>query len=118
MPLADVYLVKFSSSACFAACLMRSGVGKSGSPTPRSMTLTPCDRSLSAAITTAAVDDSFVSRARVETGNVPACDAVVLILYQLIFHAFDYGMWHEPFDRAAEQKDLFDQARADVRILF
>src|SRR5215510_10229439 len=114
MPLAEVYLVKFSSSARFAACLMCSGVGKSGSPTPRSITLTPCERSLSAAITTAAVDDSFVSRARVETGNVVACDAFVLILYKLIFHAFDYGMGHETFNRAAEQEYFFDQTRADV----
>src|SRR5574341_457279 len=80
MPLAEVYLVKFSSSACLAAFLMCSGVGKSGSPTPRSMTLTPCERSFSAAITTAAVDDSFVSCARVETGNVDVDLAVVLIM--------------------------------------
>src|SRR5262245_3226176 len=113
MPLADVYLVKFSSSACFAACLIGSGVGKSGSPTPRSMTLTPCERSLSAAITTAAVDDSFVSCARVETGNAFA-SAVVLILYQFLFHSFDHGMGHETVNRAPEQEDLFDQARADV----
>src|SRR5882672_7711599 len=118
MPLAVVYLVKFSSSACFAACLMCSGVEKSGSPTPRSMTLTPCERSFSAAITTAANDDSFVSCARVETGNVAACDAVVLILYQPLFHTFDHGMGNETFNRAAEQEDLFDQARADVGILF
>jgi hypothetical protein len=40
---------------------------------------------LSAAITTAAVDDSFVSCERLDTGKGVACDAVVLITLLQIY---------------------------------
>ena len=41
IPLAGVYLVKSLSRASFAACLIYSGVGKSGSPAPKPITSFP-----------------------------------------------------------------------------
>src|SRR3990170_175326 len=58
MPGVGVYLVKLSCRAWMAACLMGSGVGKSGSPGPKSTTSTPCALSLSASLRTARVAET------------------------------------------------------------
>ena len=47
-----------------AACLMLSGVGKSGSPAPKSTTSTPCARSLSASAATFMVEDTLIEEMR------------------------------------------------------
>src|SRR3977135_1567455 len=57
MPPAGVYFDLFSSIALIPAFLMWSGVGKSGSPGPKSATSTPRDFSLSASAITAAVGE-------------------------------------------------------------
>src|SRR6266403_1468389 len=57
MPPAGVYFVLFSSIALIPAFLMWSGVGKSGSPGPKSATSTPRDLSFSASVITAAVGE-------------------------------------------------------------
>src|SRR5258707_15758708 len=57
MPGTGVYFVNSASSALWAAALMASGVPKSGSPAPKSMTSTPARRSLSTAAPTAMVAD-------------------------------------------------------------
>src|SRR5712692_5952062 len=57
MPPVGVYFDLFSSIALIAAILMWSGVGKSGSPGPKSAISTPRDFSLSASAITAAVGE-------------------------------------------------------------
>src|SRR2546421_6431430 len=57
MPPVGVYLVKFCSMARMAAFLMWSGVGKSGSPGPKSAISTPLALSLSASAITAEVGE-------------------------------------------------------------
>ena len=42
VPPVDVYFVLPARIASAAACLMLSGVSKSGSPAPKSTTFTPC----------------------------------------------------------------------------
>ena len=60
MPPVGVYFDLFSSIALIAAFLMWSGVGKSGSPGPKSATSTPRDFSLSASAMTAAVGEIWM----------------------------------------------------------
>jgi len=55
MPGVGVYFVKFSSIAAWAAVLMAPGVGKSGSPAPKSITSIPARRSLSTVAVTCIV---------------------------------------------------------------
>jgi hypothetical protein len=43
---------------------MLSGVGKSGSPAPKSTTSTPCVRNLSASAATFMVDDTLIKEMR------------------------------------------------------
>src|SRR5687768_4512338 len=57
MPPADVYFVRPAFIAAAAACLMFSGVSKSGSPAPKSQTFTPAARNASAACMAAIVAD-------------------------------------------------------------
>jgi len=59
MPPVAVYLVRFSSMALIAAFLMWSGVGKSGSPGPKSAMSTPLAFNCSAALITAAVAENL-----------------------------------------------------------
>ena len=66
MPPAAVYLVKLLSIARTAACLMFSGVGKSGSPAPSATTSTPARLSLAASAVTAMVADSLIRPTRSE----------------------------------------------------
>ena len=60
VPVLAVYLVKFASMARLPACLTCSGVGKSGSPAPRSMTSNPCLRRFSAATVPFMVGDDAI----------------------------------------------------------
>ena len=55
-----VYLVKLSSRARTAACLILSGVGKSGSPAPKATTSTPEAFKRPASAVTAMVADSLI----------------------------------------------------------
>src|SRR5215831_13052935 len=60
MPPVAVYFVLFSSMALMAAFLMCSGVGKSGSPGPKSATSTPRAFSFSASAITADVGEIWM----------------------------------------------------------
>ena len=60
VPPAGVYLVKLAASASTAACLILSGVGKSGSPAPKSTTSTPSRRRRSASAATFIVDETLM----------------------------------------------------------
>src|ERR1043165_7852284 len=70
MPPADVYFVRPAFMAAIAACLMFSGVSKSGSPAPKSQTFTPSARSLSAACIAAIVADDCMRATFSEAVNV------------------------------------------------
>ncbi len=60
IPPVGVYFVKFCSMARMAAFLMWSGVGKSGSPGPKSAMSTPLAFSLSASAMTAEVGEIWM----------------------------------------------------------
>ena len=65
----------YASMAAMAAFLMLSGVGKSGSPAPKSTTSTPSRRRRSASAATFMVDDSLMSEILSASSNV-ACMGV------------------------------------------
>src|ERR1041384_5231459 len=69
MPPADVYFVRPAFIAAVAACLMLSGVSKSGSPAPKSQTFAPAARKASAACIAAIVADDCIRATFLETGN-------------------------------------------------
>src|SRR5882724_2352292 len=73
MPPAGVYFDLFSSIALIAALLMWSGVGKSGSPGPKSAISTPRDFSFSASEITAAVGEICMRLMRSVNCTVAPC---------------------------------------------
>ena len=64
IPEASVYFVKSDSIASIAACFTNAGVGKSGSPGPKSTTSIPLARSVAAAFMTANVAEPATREAR------------------------------------------------------
>src|ERR1700683_3443297 len=79
MPAVAVYLVRSSRNAWTAACLMCSGVGKSGSPGPKSTTSTPLALRRSAAMITAAVGETEIRPTRLDnfkTVSLPLTELV------------------------------------------
>src|SRR4051794_29816772 len=64
VPETGVYLMTPLSSARTAACLMLSGVSKSGSPTPNAITSTPLALSAAARALTARVSDGWIFETR------------------------------------------------------
>ncbi len=74
-----VYFVKFSSMARRPAALTGSGVAKSGSPAPKSITSTPARRSRSTVAVTAIVGELAIravrSASRRAIMSSPACAA-------------------------------------------
>src|ERR1044071_7745522 len=69
MPALAVYFVRPARIARSAACLMFSGVSKSGSPGPKSHTSEPDARKLSAACIAASVADDCMRATFSETGK-------------------------------------------------
>src|SRR5215216_6367398 len=69
MPALDVYFVRPARIARSAACLMLSGVSKSGSPAPKSHTFAPAARNASAACIAAIVADDCMRATFSETGK-------------------------------------------------
>src|SRR4030095_2055865 len=101
-----VYFVKLASMAACAAAPMCFGVGKSGSPAPKSITSTPCAFSFNASAATFIVGDTpifLVRSASIRSG--PQGFARELLLAQPLLHAFG----DESVDRSAERNDFFDQ---------
>src|SRR6266478_3768180 len=84
MPVACVYLVKLLAMAETAAALMLSGVGKSGSPAPKSTTSTPSRRRRSASAATFMVDDSLMRETRSARSRV-ACMEGIKVLLEVVF---------------------------------
>src|SRR5215213_9936038 len=69
MPALAVYFVRPARMARSAACLMLSGVSKSGSPAPKSHTFAPVARKFSAACIAAMVADDCMRATFSETGK-------------------------------------------------
>src|SRR6185369_15309223 len=69
MPALAVYFVRPARIARSAACLMLSGVSKSGSPAPKSHTSAPDARNASAACIAAIVADDCMRATFSETGK-------------------------------------------------
>src|SRR5579864_6245531 len=84
VPPVGVYLVKLALMASMAARLMLSGVGKSGSPAPKSTTSTPSRRRRSASAATFMVDDSLMRPTRSVRSNV-ACMEGFKVLLEVVF---------------------------------
>src|SRR3954462_15924605 len=82
MPATAVYLVKSLLMASMAASLMWRGVGKCGSPAPKSTRSTPWALSLPAAATMVSVSDGSMRRRRSLTFFALAGGIVVAIGYR------------------------------------
>src|SRR5689334_10551317 len=119
VPPAGVYLVKFCSRARIAACLMLSGVGKSGSPAPKSTTSSPSARRRSASCETFIVDDTLMEEIRSAMGlAVLACMLLGLRPFAIGFgkappQPFLDRRRHQSRDISTQTEDLLDQPRAD-----
>src|SRR5690242_1596416 len=124
VPAAGVYFVKFCSSARTAACLMLSGVGKSGSPAPKSTTSTPSRRSLSASAATFMVEDTLIAEIRCAISCFTSSCIFrrypfLLFLLQNPFAEPDvYRRRHQPRNVAAQADHFLYQPRTDERIRF
>src|SRR5215469_7068337 len=138
MPGTGVYFVNSASSALCAAPLIGSGVPKSGSPAPKSITSMPERRSLSTAAPTAIVADVAILEVRsanraialrlqsVRSVRLQAdylvrlkpdttcelCPHRLLLSQSLLDH-----VGHQPVHFPAEREHFFDQPRTDERIL-
>src|SRR5436309_8072256 len=141
MPGVGVYFVKFSSIAAWAAVLMAPGVGKSGSPAPKSITSIPARRSLSTVAVTCIVAElaiRFVRSASRVIGSafyfLPLSFCLRPFTFDLLPFVFDARanrlrlgllaqplldqVGHQATHAAAEREDFLDQPRADVCVLF
>src|SRR5579864_372158 len=83
VPPVGVYLVKLASMASMAARLMLSGVGKSGSPAPKSTTSIPSRRRRSASAATFIVEDSLMREIRSAKSKVACMEGVKVVGYLL-----------------------------------
>src|SRR5215472_16883755 len=138
MPGTGVYFVNSASSALCAALLIASGVPKSGSPAPKSITSTPDRRSLSTAAPTAIVADIAILEVRSANRAIdlllPSVRSVRLQAdylvrrkpdttgelrpHRLFFsQPFLDQFGHKAMDLAAKREHFLDQPRADERIL-
>src|SRR5258708_18535584 len=109
-----VYFVKLASMARCAAAPMCGGVGKSGSPAPKSTMSTPWAFSFMASDATFMVGDCAIRPARADRliSLGPQCLAPQLLLAEAILD----NRRHERRDGAAERDDLLDEARADIGV--
>src|SRR5882762_10293791 len=113
MPAVAVYLVLPACMAAAAACLMFSGVSKSGSPAPKSTTFAPVARRASAACIAASVDEGFIRETFRETGKgeIAGCVIIYLILlaaeYSMRLHKQNLGrcnfFFHPPFNQRGHE---------------
>src|SRR6185295_5613179 len=92
------------------ACLMLSGVGKSGSPAPKSTTSKPCDRSRSASAATFMVEDTLIEEIR------SAICVMVLLLLHLSCKSDFHGRRHQVGNVAAQAMHFLHQPGADERV--
>src|SRR5215467_1749482 len=104
MPGTGVYFVNSASSALCAAVLIGSGVPKSGSPAPKSITSTPERRSLSTAAVTAIVAELAI----LEVRSANRAIIVSLRTHRLFLsQPFFDQLRHQAVHFAAQREDLF-----------
>src|SRR5438067_939073 len=111
-----VYLVKFASIARWAAADTCDGVGKSGSPAPKSTISTPCAFSFMASAATFIVGETEIRvvRAARFMGSGFQGFAGVLLVAQPRFD----DRRHEIRDRPAKGDHFLHEPRADVGVRF
>src|SRR6266850_7743457 len=120
MPPAGVYFDLFSSIALIPAFLMWSGVGKSGSPGPKSATSTPRDLSFSASAITAAVGEIFMRLMRSVSCTVTPCGTLPCALHSRDLcaqHLLDYGR-HQIGQGRTMLRDFPHQLGTQVAVRF
>src|SRR3954464_14400146 len=110
VPPAGVYLVKLLSMALMAAFLILSGVGKSGSPAPKSTTSTPSRRRRSASAATFIVEDTLISDIRSAKSRV-AC--ITRLSKNSISQPGLNRRRHQSIDVSTQPDNLFHQMRTD-----
>src|SRR3989337_3408307 len=114
VPGVAVYLLKLSRMARMAASLTLSGVGKSGSPAPKSTRSAPSARSFSASIMTAMVEETEILETRCENDNSPVRGAscnFFIRLYHLRPKPLLHRRRHQTPHVSAQLADLPQQAR-------
>src|SRR3989304_2882444 len=116
VPPVAVYLLKSSRMARMAASFTFSGVGKSGSPAPKSIRSAPSERSFSASIITAMVEETEMRETLLEK----AISAVLGLNCTLLMRLHLLGaepLLHQRRNQAADVPtqltDLPHQARAE-----
>src|SRR3982751_3143541 len=101
--------------ALIAACLMFPGVGKSGSPAPKSTTSTPSRRSRSASAATFIVEETLMVDMR-SAISVVVCITLDLPSAKLPFrpkfgiYPIRDGLRHKRGNVASQHNNLFDHA--------
>src|SRR5215469_8364168 len=103
-----------------AACLMLSGVGKSGSPAPKSTTSTPSRRRRSASAETFIVEETLMVEIRSAISAV-ACMGITSSLNsarKFRTQAVRNDWWHKLRNIATKRYNLFDHAGAEEGIFF
>src|SRR5437763_397276 len=98
-PPVGVYFVKFASMAAIPAFLMLSGVGKSGSPAPKSTTSAPSRRRRSASAATFIVDDTLIS----EILDASSCTVCIRYSFFLLSTTRQRPALHSLPDRGRHQ---------------
>src|ERR1043166_7747822 len=94
MPALGVYFVRPARIARSAACLILSGVSKSGSPGPKSQTFAPAARRLSAACIAAIVADDCMRETFSETGKSDITGDVFIVDSTFLSCVFQIGRAH------------------------
>src|SRR5215469_9032427 len=93
------------------ACFTLSGVGKSGSPGPKSTTSMPCSRSLIAASITAMVFDTEMREIRV------ASFITLFLFLESLFQTVLDDLGDQPSDGSAEFRNFLHQPRTEIGIV-
>src|SRR5438045_544761 len=117
-----VYLVKFWFRASMAVRLMLSGVGKSGSPAPKSTTSAPSRRRRSASAATFIVDDTLIS----EILDASSCTVCIRYSFFLLsttrqrpaLHSLPDRGRHQARDVSAQRGHFLHQLGTDERVRF
>src|SRR5688572_20431841 len=115
-----VYFVKLASMAAWAAAPMCCGVGKSGSPAPRSMTSMPFALSAIASAATFIVGDMAMRVARAANElELPMSSGPQRFTRELFLAqpAFD-DLWNDVLHGSAQGDHFLYETRADVGVRF
>src|SRR5579859_2915278 len=104
-----------------AACLMFCGVGKSGSPAPKSTTSLPSRRRRSASAATFMVDDALISEilsASAWVVGIALVSLLLILLRDAAAQALFNQRRHQRGDVASERRHFLHQLRTDEGIRF